>query len=67
MNTNTMPRTQELTEISHKTSEISNATRRNSWAEQNQRRESIRILGEIIELDEWLDWRIKWGQRGGGN
>ena len=64
MNTNTMPRTQELTEISHKTSEISNATHRNSWAEQNQRRESIRILGKIIELDEWLDWRIKWGQRG---
>ena len=64
MNTNTMPRTQELTEISHKTSEISNATRRNSWAEQNQRRESIRVLGKIIELDEWLDWRIKWGQRG---
>ena len=65
MNTNTMPRTQELTEISHKTSEISNATHRNSWAEQNQRRESIRILGKIIELDEWLDWRIKWGQCGG--
>ena len=64
MNTNTMPRTQELTEISHKTSEISNATHRNSWAEENQRRESIRVFGKIIELDEWLDWRIKWGQRG---
>ena len=26
-------------------------------------RESIRQLGNAIEMDKWLDWRVKWGQR----
>ena len=45
MNINTMPRTQELTEISHKTSEISNKYR-NSSAEQNQRRKVFNYWGK---------------------
>ena len=38
--------------------------RRNSRAQQRERRKSIRLLGNVVELDEWLDWRVKWGQRG---
>eukprot|EP00943_MAST-04B_sp_MAST-4B-sp1_P005867 g5867.t1 len=46
---------------------------RNSWAVGagkgsgiHGRRASIRLLGINSEIDEWLEWRVKWGQRGAG-
>ena len=46
---------------------------RNSWAVGagkgsgiHGRRASIRLLGIDSEIDEWLEWRVKWGQRGAG-
>ena len=47
-----------------------NTPRRNSWAEiyhnNTVRRKSMRLLGEDVEMDDRLDWRVKWGQRGVG-
>ena len=43
---------------------------RNSWAEiyhnNTVRRKSMILLGEDVIVDDWLDWRVKWGQRGVG-
>ena len=40
---------------------------RNSWAEiyhnNTVRRKSMKLLGEDVVMDDWLDWRVKWGQR----
>ena len=30
------------------------------------RRQSVILLGKEVAMDEWLDWRVKWGQRGTG-
>ena len=30
------------------------------------RRKSMKLLGEDVVMDDWLDWRVKWGQRGIG-
>ena len=30
------------------------------------RRKSLKLLGEDVVMDDWLDWRVKWGQRGIG-
>eukprot|EP00942_MAST-04A_sp_MAST-4A-sp1_P010630 g10630.t1 len=47
-----------------------NTPRRNSWAETYHnnavRRKSMKLLGEDVIMDDWLDWRVKWGQRGVG-
>ena len=61
-----MDKTQELAGVSpvFGTRGLTNAKSRNSWAQQHERRKSIRLLGNVVELDEWLDWRLKWGQRG---
>jgi len=44
--------------------------RRNTWAEmyhQNvARRRNLKLLGQDVVIDTWLDWRVKWGQRGTG-
>lgn len=41
---------------------------RNSCAEiyhnNTVRRKSLKLLGEDVVMDEWLDWRVKWGQCG---
>ena len=29
-------------------------------------RKSMKLLGKHVVMDDWLDWRVKWGQRGGG-
>jgi len=60
MNNNSTSKTQELVGVSPGTRGL---TRINSWAPQHERRKSIRLLGKVVELDEWLDWRVKWGQR----
>ena len=65
MNNNSTSKTQELAGVSPGTRGLTNANSRNSWAPQHERRKSIRLLGKVVELDEWLDWRVKWGQRGG--
>ena len=43
---------------------------RNSWAkiyrDVTARRKSLKILGKEVVVDDWLDWRVKWGQRGSG-
>eukprot|EP00943_MAST-04B_sp_MAST-4B-sp1_P000123 g123.t1 len=46
---------------------------RNSWAVGAGKgsgvhgsRRSIRLLGIDSEIDEWLEWRVKWGQREAG-
>ena len=43
---------------------------RNSWAEiyneTTALHKSKRLLGQEIEIDDGLEWRIKWGQRGAG-
>ena len=43
---------------------------RNSWAaiyhNNTVRRKSLKLLGEDVVMDDWLDWRVKWGQRGVG-
>ena len=43
---------------------------RNSWAEiyhnNTVRRKSVKLLGQDVAIDDWLDWRVKWGQRGVG-
>tara|TARA_A100001015_G_C14709371_1_gene601456 strand:+ start:177 stop:779 length:603 start_codon:yes stop_codon:yes gene_type:complete len=43
---------------------------RNSWMEiyhnNTERRTNLKLLGENVAIDEWLDWRVKWGQRGIG-
>ena len=64
--TKNMDKTQELAGVSpvFGTRGLTNAKSRNSWAQQHERRKSIRLLGNVVELDEWLDWRLKWGQRG---
>ena len=45
-------------------------SRVNSWAEiyhnNSTRRKSLKLMGKDIGLDDWLDWRVKWGQRGAG-
>ena len=61
MNNDSTSKTQELAEVSPGTRGL---TRINSWAQQHERRKSIRLLGNVVELDEWLDWRVKWGKRG---
>ena len=47
-----------------------NTRRRNSWAEMYHnntvRRKSMKLLGKDVVMDDWLDWRVKWGQRGVG-
>ena len=55
-----MNNNQELTGVLHETRGV---TKIKSWAQQHNRG-SIILLGEVVELDEWLDWRVKWGQRG---
>ena len=30
------------------------------------RRKNMILLGEDVIMDDWLDWRVKWGQRGVG-
>ena len=43
---------------------------RNSWAEiyhnNTVLRKNMKLLGKDVVMDDWLDWRVKWGQRGGG-
>ena len=43
---------------------------RNSWAEIYQEttalRKHKRLLGQEVETDDSLEWRVKWGQRGAG-
>ena len=43
---------------------------RNSWAaiyhNNTVRRKSLKLLGQDVATDDWLDWRVKWGQRGVG-
>ena len=43
---------------------------RNTWAEiyhdNTVLSKSMKLLGEDVIMDEWLDWRVKWGQRGVG-
>ena len=47
-----------------------NTRRRNSLTEMYHnntvRRKSLKLLGEDVVMDDWLDWRVKWGQRGVG-
>ena len=64
MNNNSTSKTQELALVSPGTRGLTRDNSRNSWAQQHERRKSIRLLGKIVELDEWLDWRVKWGQFG---
>ena len=64
MNNNSTSKTQELAGVSPGTRGLTRDNSRNSWAQQHERRKSIRLLGKVVELDEWLDWRVKWGQRG---
>ena len=64
MNNNSTSKTQELAGVSPGTRGLTTDVNRNSWAQQHERRKSIRLLGKVVELDEWLDWRVKWGQRG---
>merc|ERR1712046_268371 len=59
MNNNSTSKTQELAGVSPGTRVL---TMMNSWAQQHDRQ--VRLLGKVVELDEWLDWRVKWGQRG---
>ena len=41
-----------------------NTRRRNSWAEMYHnntvRRKSMKLLGEDVVMDDWLDWRVKY-------
>ena len=41
---------------------------RNSWADIYNENTTLRkhkmLLGQEVEIDEWLEWRVKWGQRG---
>ena len=64
MNNNSSSKTQELAGVSPGTRGLTRDNSRNSWAQQHERRKSIRLLGNVVEPDEWLDWRVKWGQRG---
>ena len=64
MNNNSTSKTQELAGVSPGTQGLTRDNSRNSWAQQHERRKSIRLLGKVVELDEWLDWRVTWGQRG---
>ena len=45
-----------------------NTLHRNSLTEMYHnntvRRKSLKLLGEDVVMDDWLDWRVKWGQRG---
>ena len=47
-----------------------NTHRRNSLTEMYHnntvRRKSMKLLGEDVVMDDWLDWRVKWGQLGIG-
>ena len=47
-----------------------NTRRRNSltkmYHNNTVRRKSMKLLGEDVVMDDWLDWRVKWGQRGVG-
>ena len=47
-----------------------NTHRRNSLVEMYHnntvRRKSMKLLGKDVVMDYWLDWRVKWGQRGVG-
>ena len=42
----------------------------NSWADIYNENTTLRkhkmLLGQEVETDEWLEWRVKWGQRGMG-
>ena len=59
-----MSKIQELVGVSPGTRGLTANVIRNSWAQRHERRQSVLLLGEVVELDEWLDWRVKWGQRG---
>ena len=43
---------------------------RNSWAdiynENTTLRKHKRLLGQEVQIDDGLEWRVKWGQRGAG-
>ena len=67
----------EIKETSRSTLEVELETEtrdrkasRNSWAEiyhnNTVRRKSVKLLGQDVAMDEWLDWRVKWAQRGVG-
>ena len=62
MNNNSTSKTQELTDVSPNHRVLTNANNRRRTV--RDRRKSVRLLGKVVELDEWLDWRVKWGQRG---
>ena len=53
-------------ELQSKTSKA----RRNSWAEIYNETTALRkhkmLLGQEVETDDGLEWRVKWGQRGVG-
>ena len=50
--------------------ERKNTSRRNSltkmYHNNTVRRKSMKLLGKDVVMDDWLDWRVKWGQRGAG-
>ena len=67
----------EIKETSRSTLEVELETEtrdrkasRNSWAKiyhnNTVRRKSMKLLGEDVVMDDWLDWRVKWGQLGIG-
>jgi len=66
MNNNSTSKTQELAGVSPGTRGLTRDNSRNSRAQQHERRNSIRLLGNVVELDKWLGWRVKWGQRVAG-
>ncbi len=41
---------------------------RNTWAENYRETTALRkstiLLGQVVEIDDGLEWRVKWGQRG---
>ena len=55
MNNTFTSKTQELAGVSPEIRVLAN---------ENSSARSIRILGKVVTFDHWLDWRVKWGQRG---
>ena len=37
---------------------------RDSWAKKHGRRTSVKLMGQEYSVNELLEWRVRWGQRG---
>ena len=61
MNQHCSPKSQGFDEISSKSSE----SKCDTMKEGRESQKFLQLFGELVEVDTWLDWRVRYGQRAG--